>query len=94
MPVHAGDGPDLIFKNLGEKSATETVNVKDDAQDHPAVKTKNVRTVRKGRKKSNIVSAPLPAQSHISSAPNKSNSQPYLSVNFIIALQATFPSGN
>lgn len=94
VPVHAGDGPDLSFKNLGEKSATETVKVKDDTQDHSAVKTKNARTVKKGRKKSNIVFAPLPAQSHISRAPNKSNTQPYLSVNFIKTLQRTFPSGN
>ena len=92
VPIHPGEGPGLSSKSLGEKSGSETVAVKDNIDDHPAVRTKNVRTVKKGRKKSNIVSGPVPAQSHASSAPDKSNMQPYLGVNFIIALQGTFPS--
>jgi microcystin-dependent protein len=94
VPVHAGNasGPGLTARQLGERGGTETIVADPVAPAHPDVPAKNVKTVRKGRKKSNIVSGPVPPVDPPTAGTNQTNLQPYLGIHYIIALQGTFPS--
>lgn len=92
VPVHAGSGVGVSSVQLGEKGGSERVHAAPAPDPHPAVETRNVKTVRKGRKKSNIVSAPVPAQAHTGGGGDQENRQPYTGIHFIIALQGIFPS--
>ena len=66
-PIHAGRGPGLSERRLGDKGGSETIT--------------NNKTVSSGG--SNNVQV---------AADNPDNMQPYLAINYIIALQGTFPS--
>ncbi len=100
VAVHAGNGPGLTPKGLGEKGGVETIAPAPTPPTPPTPnipRRKNVKTVKKGPKKSNIVSGPpvaTPPATPATPDVEKNNLQPYLGVNYIIALTGTFPSPN
>jgi len=106
VPVHAGNGPTLLGQTGGDESHTLTV-AEMPAHSHlmgsvnqatVAVPTGNV-LVGKPRRGVNVYASP-PATTQINDGPAAlvggsqphDNRQPYLVVNFIIALLGIFPS--
>jgi len=80
-PIHAGSGPGLTTRRLGEKGGTETNQLNSlqlPAHGHPLA-----------------TGIPLGGTSaNVGNNQPVNNMPPYLAVNYIIAIQGTFPSRN
>ena len=115
VPVHAGTGPGLSPRRLGEQGGTErhtlsvaelpshahvlkgTSDIADTTSPEEAMLSAKVRT----KSFNGAVPAPTPdlnmhSQSIVASGGSQAhyNMQPFLGVNYIIALTGTFPSRN
>jgi microcystin-dependent protein len=79
VPIHAGTGPGLTSRSLGQRGGSETITVaKASLPSKPSKKLTNATLI--------LTSS--------SDAQEVSIMQPYTTVNYIIALQGTYPSRN
>ena len=110
-PMHAGNGPGLSQRTLGQKGGTETETLttpKMPSHTHEFKASGSPSSDRKGAGKvlansgaENLYGAVGPSSTATLSAESMdsvggglshTNMQPYQAINFIIALQGTFPS--
>lgn len=98
VPLHPGSGPGLTSRAIGEAGGDETILP---APTPPTPPTPNqpskvkILTPTKPPFRANFVSGPpvsTPAATPATPDVEKDNLQPYLGINFIIALQGIFPS--
>ena len=108
-PVHPGNGPGLTPRQLGEKSGAETVTLSvgqmpahnhavtcSDKRGNSDLPEGNVLAHDPDEPYRNEIAATMSPQmiADAGSGQGHPNMQPYLCVNFIIALQGTYPSRN
>lgn len=108
VPVHAGQGPGLSSVNLGEVSGTETVTLTvNEMPTHPHTANASNGASSASRPGGGVPAsggayAPSPDGAVMNPAmigntggsQPHNNRQPYLGLNFIIALEGIFPSRN
>ncbi len=73
VPIHAGNGPGMTPRRLGQKAGTET------ARGYA------------GEQKAAVAKDGIPVPNVLE---RHNNMQPYLTINFIVALQGVYPSRN
>jgi len=88
-PIHPGDGPNLTPRNRGDKGGTETVAPKTAKAAGPH----KVHVHDEKKPKPEIKDAPT-LEVAGTQAQDQNAMQPFLAVNYIIALQGVFPSRN
>lgn len=98
FPMHAGSGPGLSPRRLGEKGGNEdttlsTFNMPPHTHSHDEVLVRGIDTPQ-GTGVTDGAKTGTQASASTGNGTSFSNMPPFLAVNFIIALVGTFPSRN
>ena len=108
-PIHAGQGPGLTDRSIGEKAGAESVTLTTSQMPAHTHQLKATAAATTGTPSNAVALAPtsgariygpatnlaaMGASVSASGGQPHENRQPYLALNFIIALQGTFPSRN
>jgi microcystin-dependent protein len=93
VPVHMGQGAGLTARPIGQRSGSETLvhSITTALMDEHHTHELAGGTAGSGVDSTSVATVPLPSNNS-SSTPNHTNMQPYTTVNYIIAIQGTFPS--
>ena len=107
LPIHAGSGPGLSARKLGGKGGaeTETVTVNQmPSHEHPMQASSdsantpnpqgNVLSLKGDRNPTNLAAMRSDTVVNAGGGQGHNNMQPYLAINFAIALQGLYPSRN